>query len=103
MDQLKHVRARWPEPEVPPGEPEWLLYEVDEGADSVLRTVDIFTDGTTLRNSLEIEQRDGRPCSSLMDISSSDRFEGADLEAIEPGAFERAWASGVDTPVLNLP
>ena len=34
---LDYYRGRWPDEEIPPGEPEWFLYEVDPARDAVLR------------------------------------------------------------------
>jgi hypothetical protein len=102
MSGRRHVRGRWPEPEVPEGEPSWLLYEIDDQADAVTRSVEIFDDGKVLRNSIEIEERDGRPCPSLIDVSLSEGFGDADLEQISDDAFEAAWAKGVDTPLWNV-
>lgn len=73
MGRLRYVRARWPELEVPEGQPLWLLYELDDAADAVTRSVDLFPDGSVARNSIE--------------ISSAE--------------FEAAWAQGMDRPVWS--
>jgi hypothetical protein len=102
MSGLRHVRGRWPDPEVPEGEPSWLLYEIDDLADAVTRSVDIFDDGKVLRNSIEIEERNGLSCPSLIDVPLSEGFGDADLEDISADEFEAAWAKGVDTPFWNV-
>lgn len=102
MNALRHVRARWPEVQVPHGEPLWLLYEIDDLADAVTRSVDLFADGTATRNSIEIEERNGQPCPSLIDTSLADGFGGVDLEAISSEDFASAWIKGTDKPVWNV-
>jgi hypothetical protein len=71
------VRARWPDAEVSPDAPTWLHYELDDEADAVVRTVEVFASGAVHRNSLEIEQRGGRPCPSLIDCSLAEGFARA--------------------------
>jgi hypothetical protein len=94
----EYFRARWPDAEVPPEEPLWLHYEIDSGADAVLRTVDVFADGRITRNSIELEQRHGDDCPSLIDCSLDEGFAGANLERIAREEFENLWEKGVDTP-----
>jgi len=98
----RHARARWPDPEIPGGSPEWLLYEFDDDADAVIRTVEIFPDGRVTRNSIEIEERNGVACPSLIDCSLTDGFAGVALEEVEPSDFQRAWDAGADTPFWNV-
>ena len=98
MGTLRHVRARWPEPQVPKGEPLWLLYEIDDQNDAVTRSVELFPDGTASRNSIEIEERNGRPCPSLIDTSLVEGFSDIDLEEISREEFAVAWTSGTDKP-----
>ncbi|MBB3872290.1 hypothetical protein [Brevundimonas mediterranea] len=102
MNALRYVRAPWPEPEAHQGEPIWLLYEIDDVADAVTRTVDLFADGTATRNSIEIEERNGQPCPSLIDTSLADGFEGVDLEVVSGEDFASAWAKGTDKPFWNV-
>ncbi|TAL28776.1 MAG: hypothetical protein EPN98_22040 [Phenylobacterium sp.] len=102
MSELRHVRARWPEPEVPPGEPLWLHYELDESADVVVRSVDLFPNGAVNRNSIEVEERGGKPCPSLIDCSIAEGFAGVELEEITRDEFEEIWARGKDTPFWNV-
>jgi len=99
---LKHLRARWPEIDVPRNEPTWLLYELDEQADVVVRSAYVFADGSVARNSIEIEERDGKPCPSLIDCSLNEGFDGADAERITQEEFDAVWASGVDKPFWNV-
>ncbi|MBO9706651.1 MAG: hypothetical protein J7521_00430 [Caulobacter sp.] len=99
---LKHIRARWPEIDVPPGEPTWLLYELDEQADAVVRSAGVFADGSVARNSIEIEERDGKPCPSLIDCSLAEGFGSVDAEEITLGEFDAVWIKGVDKPFWNI-
>lgn len=100
MAELKYVRARWPDPEVPDGSPEWLLYERDEQSDAVTRTVEFFPTGSVARNSIQIEERGGKPCPSLVEGSLRDGF-GPSAEQITSEEFERGWAMGTDTAFWN--
>lgn len=93
-----YCRVRWPDAVVPDGEPEWLLYEMDKQADTVLRTVDIYADGKVTRNSIDLEQRNGDVCPSLIDTSIVEAFEGVDLETITPSEFDKFWIVGEDRP-----
>jgi hypothetical protein len=95
------VRARWPEPEVRPDEPLLLFYELDEQADAVVRSAEVFADGRVTRNSIEIEERSGEPCPSLIDCSLARGFDGVDLDEISGEEFEAVWAKGVDEPFWN--
>lgn len=99
---LKHLRARWPEIDVRPGEPMWLLYELDEQVDAVVRSADVFADGSVTRNSIEIEEREGKPCPSLIDCSLAEGFDGVDAKQITLEEFETVWARGVDKPFWNV-
>jgi hypothetical protein len=97
-EPLEYLRMRWPDPIVPEGEPEWLLYEISRGQDAVLRSVDLYADGRITRNSIEIEQRHGDHCPSLIDQSLDEGFGGVDLIPIERAEFEKLWALGIDKP-----
>jgi hypothetical protein len=94
-----YYRGRWPEEQVPDGEPLWLFYEVDRVAGVVLRTVEVFPDGRIARNSVELEQQHGDECPSLIDCSLEDFFADADLDEMPREQFEDLWTKGVDTPV----
>lgn len=83
---------------MPDGEPLWFLYEVDEQADAVLRNVEVFPDGRITRNSIEIEQRKGHRCRSLIDCSLADGFSDAKKQVIAAAKFEAFWRRGVETP-----
>ena len=93
-----YYRGRWPQEQVPKGEPLWLFYEVDKAGGAVLRTVDVFPDGRIARNSVELEQRHGDECTSLIDCSLDDFFAVSDLDEISREQFEEVWTNGVDTP-----
>lgn len=101
MNALRHVRMRWPEPKVPEGEPLWLLYEIDDLAGAVTRSVDLFADGTATRNSIEIEKLHGQPCLSLIGTSLAEGFSGIDLEEIPSEDFTSAWTRATDKPFWN--
>jgi hypothetical protein len=94
---LEYLRMRWPDPIVPEGDPEWLLYEISRDQDAVLRSVELYADGRITRNSIEIEQRHG-DCPSLIDVSLDEGFGDADLIPIERAEFENLWAQGIDEP-----
>jgi hypothetical protein len=94
----RYSKSPWPDENVPAGEPSWLFYEIDEGVDAVVRSVWVYADGLVTRNSIEIEERSGKDCPSLIDCSLAQGFEGVDLEAITANEFDEVWDSGVDTP-----
>lgn len=98
MKLPRYAKAAWPEGLVPADEPSWLFYEIDENADAVIRDAHVYVDGRVTRNSIEIEERSGNACSSLIDCSLAEGFGSADLEEITAEAFEAVWDSGVDTP-----
>lgn len=97
-EQLQYFRGCWPDEVVPEGEAEWRLYEISRTQDAVLRTVDLYSDGRVTRNSIEIEQRHGDDCPSLIDTSLDDGFSDADLTAIDRDEFEQHWKRGTDEP-----
>ena len=94
----RHYRLRWPDTVVPEGEPTWILYEVDKVGDAVLRTVDLYDDERITRNSIEIEERSGKSCPSLIDDSLSKAFQGLDRQPITKKEFEASWQAGKDKP-----
>ena len=95
---IRYYRARWPEVVVPEGEPSWFYYEVDHGSDVVTRAIEIFDSGTIKRNSLELEQRHGDHCLSLIGDSWSDLAANAVLEELPGEQFEELWLQGIDAP-----
>lgn len=98
---IVYLRGRWPEPTEPPDEPVWMYYEISQSADAVLRIVETFADGRVERNSIEIEQRYGDDCRSLIDGSLSELLACADgrLEWIAATDFDALWDRGIDTPL----
>ena len=54
-----YFKGPWPEEKTPEGEPDWFFYEVDEDRDVVTRTVEVFSGGTAVRNSIALEARHG--------------------------------------------
>ncbi len=95
---LTYFRGCWPDEEVPDGYPEWVLYEISYEQDAVLRAVDIYPDGRTTRNSIEIEERNGDHCPSLIDCSLAEGFADAPLQEINRDEFEDHWEHGTDEP-----
>lgn len=97
-----YFRLPWPEDEVPADEPSWLYYEIDKDNDAVRRSIEVFPDGRITRNSIEIEERDGRPYPSLIDTSLDDGFGDGEPLAMTEAEFEDLWQRGVDTPFWNV-
>lgn len=94
---IVHFRLRFPDEVVPEENPEWFFYEVDTSTDNVLRMVNIFTDGRVTRDSVEIEERSGIACPSVLDFPFSQDMDELLLETISPEEFEQLWKTGVDT------
>jgi hypothetical protein len=97
-----YYRGPWPDKIVPDGQPQWLLYEVDEASDDVLRSVEIFPDGHITRNSVELEQRNGHDCQSLIDVGWHEGVAEANLEKISAETFEELYRRGADTPLWSV-
>jgi len=95
---LNYFRGRWPDDKVPAGDPLWLHYEVDPTRDAVLRSVAIFEDGHLERNSIELEERDGFPCISIVHGPFMSVAAKAQLEPIRAPEFEKLWKRGEDKP-----
>lgn len=100
---IRYYRGPWPDEEVPADEPIWFFYEVDVERDSVLRMVEIFSDGSSNRNSLDIEAQHGRRHESLNDQPFVQDLDAMQLTEITSREFEGAWSSGTDTPFWNAP
>jgi hypothetical protein len=96
---IAYYRGRWPEAEVPEGEPLWLYYEVDTEKDVVLRTVEVYPDGRIERNSIALEERNGASCPSLVDGPFMVLVQRVPLEEIKRDVFEVLWVRGRDKPV----
>jgi len=73
---------------IPPDQPVWLHYEVDVVRDVVLRSVELFADGRSERNSVELEARDGFPCVSIVHGPFMQIVTDAGLELIDAEDFE---------------
>lgn len=95
---IKYYRGRWPDEEVPPDEPTWMLHEVDMDKDNVLRQVEMFDNGAITRNSVEIEARHGPRFESLLGCSFLEVVDEAPLTEITQDEFESHWIQGQDTP-----
>ena len=98
ISKREYFRGKWPEEKVPGGEPLWLMYEIDRVADNVLRTVEIFPDGSIARNSIVLEERNGDSCASLIDGSLETLLSHAMLEEITSEQFEDLWTRGENSP-----
>lgn len=96
---MNYYSTRWPEDVVPAGEPQWLYYEVDLFLDAVLRTVEVFPDGSVARNSVDLEQLHGDHCPSLIDCSWREAAQGAALCETSRDLFEELWLKGADKPI----
>ena len=93
-----YYRAHWPGADAPADSPLWLHYEISKFADAVLRTVEVFENGRIARNSIELEQRNGDHCPSLIDCSLNEAFDGLEIEEMTRADFEALWERGADTP-----
>ena len=93
---MSHFRGRWPEKEIPPEEPVWLHYEVDVVRDAVLRSVELFADGRSERNSVELEARNGFPCVSIVHGPFMKVVAASGLEPIDAKDFEELWRRSSD-------
>ena len=96
---LTYLRGRWPEDPIPEGCPVWLLYEVDAAQDVVLRSVELFADDRSERNSIELEARDGFPCVSVCHGPFIAAAIEAKLEPVTAEEFEALWQRSVDKPL----
>jgi hypothetical protein len=96
--KLHYYRGRWPEEDIPKDAPVWLLYEVDPVEDVVLRAVEVFADGHSERNSLELEARDGFPCLSVVEGAFMPTVAEAKLEKVTANHFEKLWQRSIDKP-----
>jgi hypothetical protein len=100
---MLYFRSPWPEAPVPDGEPVWMFWEVDPVCDTVLRTVDLYTGGASVRNSLALEARNGPDCrapehQSLVHgpfLRDEDLQKGW-LTEISAAEFQVLWASATD-------
>jgi len=97
---LKYLRGKYPNPVVPTDTPVWFHYEVNFIEDNVLRTVEIFSNGTHVRNSLALENRYGYPypCVSLVDGPFMELAADWSLEEISALDFEKLWEISADKP-----
>ncbi len=96
--KLSHYKHRWPEPVVPAGEPEWLVYAVDIETDCVVRTVEIFSGGKMERNNLELESRHEGVFTSLIDGSFSELLSEWSFEEVPESEFEFLYSQSTDKP-----
>jgi len=97
-DSIENYRGRCPDADVPAGEPTWSYYEVDVIADVVVRTVDVFADGRTERDSIALEQRKRDSCPSLVEGPFMETVRSVPLDRITADEFEEVWRQGTDTP-----
>ena len=100
---LMHLKGRWPGQSVPAGEPLWLFYEVEENTQVVTRIVEIFLDGSSLRNSIELAEREGPDLRapqyrSLVHGDFLDDETRKWVEEISEAEFNRQWNCAADKP-----
>ncbi len=94
--ELKHYKLRWPDRTIPLGEPEWMLYEVDDLSDRVLRMVEIFEDGTSHRNSLALENQKGPAINSLVSMNFAEGIADVSYELVSAELFGELYAAAPD-------
>jgi hypothetical protein len=99
---LIYLKGKWPEQSLPEGEPLWLYYEVEEDRDMVTRTLEVFPDGLTLRNSVKLAEREGPDARhpqnrSLVHGNFLDEARHW-LEVISDAEFNRLWDAAADKP-----
>jgi hypothetical protein len=63
-----------------------------------LPTADVVPDGRIARSSVDLEQRHGDECLSLIDYSPDAVFAVAEPDEISREQFKELWTKGVDTP-----
>lgn len=68
-------------------------------ADVVLRIVERFPDGTSRRNNLALQQRDGFAGRSLVHCSFNTLRAGTAFEILTPDVFEGLWQEAEDPPL----
>lgn len=101
-NEVLYFKSLWPEDPVPIGEPSWIYYEVIEATDVVTRTVDVYSDGRALRNSIALAEREG-PDQRAPEFRSLvyGAFLGYSREGLIPitkNEFLQLWDSARDTP-----
>lgn len=100
---IRYYQMPWPEEKLPVGEPIWCFYEVDVAKDNVLRMVEIFPDGFSSRNGVDIEAMYGPAMETIVDGPFMQNFADQDHTEIAAEIFEQAWLKGKDTPYWNVP
>ena len=92
---------------IPGEDPDWIFYEVDLPRDVVIRMIELYRDGTTLRNSIALAEREGpdqRPVEhrSLVHgafLKGPDQQDWANgLVIIPEDVFNRHWEKAKDVP-----
>jgi hypothetical protein len=87
-----YVKGRWPDGDVPAGEPEWFYYEVKADTDVVCRTVDVFPEGRAIRNSIELSAREGPDFREPQYRSLVHGNFLTDPESLWNGAMDKPWS-----------
>jgi hypothetical protein len=97
-----------PQDAQPGMDPDWTYYEVDVLRDNVLRHIELYPDGTALRNSLALATREGpdhrppehRSLVSGRFLTNPDNADWAKgLVSVSQEAFDTLWHSAVDMPL----
>ena len=97
-----YFKGQWPDNPVPKGEPQWIYYEVEVARDVVSRIVEQFVDGSFIRNSVDLAEREG---SDQRDPKYRSLVQGPFLECmrehltpITSSEFGLLWGRSIDKP-----
>lgn len=102
VETLAYFKCRWPEETLPEGEPLWMYYEVVTERDIVTRIVDLYPNGDAIRDSLELDEREGP---DQRDPKHRSLVHGPfletlpdDVETISGIEFCQIWDAATDNP-----
>ncbi|MCR9224420.1 MAG: hypothetical protein NXH70_10140 [Hyphomonas sp.] len=93
---LKYYKLRWPDPAVPAGEPTWMLYEVEQQTDNVLRLVELFEGGSSERSSLALKNQNRPSVESLVSMRFTESIADHAYEIISAEMFNELYAAATD-------
>jgi hypothetical protein len=93
---VRYFKCPWPERPVPDGEPMFILYEVEDVRDAVMRLIDVYADGRILKDSATKYTHDKLDVRNSVDFSlvQGDLLgDGLDkqMEEITEAEFAAAW------------
>ena len=99
---ISYFKAQWPDNPVPKGAPQWIYYEVVVARDVVSCIVEQFVDGSLVRNSIELAQREGpdhrQPEHRSLVHGSFLEFTREHLTPIPLDEFGLLWNRAIDKP-----